>query len=152
MYVMGYSLDNLSLLALTLAVGFVVDDAIVMLETSCPSGAAWNRWRRAFKGSKEIGFTIISMTLSLTVFIPVDVHERHRRAPAARVLRCHHPQPSWSGWLRVVTLTPMLCSRFVRPAGEKHGWLFNAFERGYEAGPEGYRDSRWPGRSATNRW
>src|SRR2546430_9310296 len=73
MYLLGYSLDNLSLMALTLCVGFVVDDAIVMLEnivrhieSGDPPFAA------ALKGSKEIGFTIMSMTLSLAaVFIPV---------------------------------------------------------------------------------
>ncbi len=134
MYALGYSLDNLSLLALTLAVGFVVDDAIVMLENivrHIEDGMA--PMEAAFKGSKEIGFTIISMTLSLiAVFIPVMfmsgivgrlLHEFAVTICAAIVV---------SG-LVSLTLTPMLCSRFVRSHhGEKHGALFNLFERGYD--------------------
>src|SRR5581483_4125465 len=73
MYLLGYSLDNLSLMALTLAVGFVVDDAIVMLENivrHMEHGEA--PMQAALRGSREIGFTIVSMTLSLAaVFIPV---------------------------------------------------------------------------------
>ena len=73
MYALGYSLDNLSLMALTLSVGFVVDDAIVMLENIVRHMEMGERpMEAAFKGSREIGFTIISMTLSLAaVFIPV---------------------------------------------------------------------------------
>ncbi len=92
MFFCGYTLDNLSLLALTLSVGFVVDDAIVMLENivrhieqGLPVRAA------ALKGSGEIGFTIMSMTLSLVaVFIPGAVHGRHPRPAVARVRRHHH--------------------------------------------------------------
>src|SRR5260370_24504651 len=73
MYLLDYSLDNLSLMALTLSVGFVVDDAIVMLENIVRHVEAGEKpLEAAFKGSKEVGFTIISMTLSLVaVFIPV---------------------------------------------------------------------------------
>jgi len=134
MYALGYSLDNLSLLALTLAVGFVVDDAIVMLENIVRHiEDGMEPMEAAFKGSKEIGFTIISMTLSLiAVFIPVMfmsgivgrlLHEFAVTICAAIVV---------SG-LVSLTLTPMLCSRFVRSHhGEKHGAVFNLFERGYD--------------------
>src|SRR5207247_365682 len=73
MYLMGYSLDNLSLMALTLSVGFVVDDAIVMLENIVRHMEMGKRpMQAALEGAREIGFTILSMTLSLTaVFIPV---------------------------------------------------------------------------------
>ena len=92
MYLLGYSLNNLSLMALTLSVGFVVDDAIVMLENIVRymemGKAAWRRrcWR-----PREIGFTIISMTISLVaVFIPVLFHGRHRGTAAARIFGDHH--------------------------------------------------------------
>jgi len=131
MYLLGYSLDNLSLMALTLSVGFVVDDAIVMLENivrhmEMGEGVL----EAAFKGSKEVSFTILSMTLSLAaVFIPVLflggilgrlLHEFAVTIGAAILV---------SGFVSL-TLTPMLCSRFLRPPhGEKHGRLFMAFER-----------------------
>ncbi|PYU34855.1 MAG: acriflavine resistance protein B [Acidobacteria bacterium] len=131
MYLLGYSLDNLSLMALTLSVGFVVDDAIVMLENivrhmEMGEGVL----EAAFRGAKEVGFTIVSMTLSLAaVFIPVLflrgilgrlLHEFAVTIGAAILV---------SGFVSL-TLTPMLCSRFLRPRhGEKHGRLFNAFER-----------------------
>src|ERR1017187_10577707 len=134
MSLLGYSLDNLSLMALTLCVGFVVDDAIVMLENIVrhiengepPMQAALN-------GSREIGFTIISMTLSLSaVFIPVLfmggllgrlLHEFAVTIVVAVLV---------SGFVSL-TLTPMLCSRFIRPAhGRKHGRLYNAFERFFD--------------------
>jgi HAE1 family hydrophobic/amphiphilic exporter-1 len=135
MYLLGYSLDNLSLMALTLSVGFVVDDAIVMLENIVrhiemgePVLAA------SLKGAKEVGFTIISMTLSLTaVFIPVlfmggilgRLLNEFAVTIAVAILV--------SGFVSL-TLTPMLCSRYLRPAhSEKHGALFNAFERVHEA-------------------
>ncbi len=143
MFALGYSLDNLSLLALTLAVGFVVDDAIVMLENIVRYiEEGMSPMEAAFKGSKEIGFTIISMTLSLVaVFIPVMfmsgivgrlLHEFAVTICAAILV---------SG-LVSLTLTPMMCSRFLRShKGEKHGALFNAFEHGYEAMLGAYRDS-----------
>jgi HAE1 family hydrophobic/amphiphilic exporter-1 len=134
MYLLGYSLDNLSLMALTLCVGFVVDDAIVMLENivrHMESGEA--PMEAALKGSREIGFTIISMTLSLAaVFIPVLfmggilgrlLHEFAVTIAIAVLV---------SGFVSL-TLTPMLASRFVRSAhGRKHGRLYAAFERFFE--------------------
>ena len=118
MYFFGYSLDNLSLLALTLSVGFVVDDAIVMLENIVRHIEDGMPVREAaFKGSKEIGFTIMSMTLSLVaVFIPLMfmggilgrlLHEFAVTITAAILV---------SGVVSL-TLTPMLCSRFLKPHG-----------------------------------
>ena len=134
MKIAGFSLDNLSLMALTLSVGFVVDDAIVMLENIVrhmengePPMAA------ALRGAKEIGFTIISMTLSLSaVFIPVLfmsgllgrlLHEFAVTIICAVLV---------SGFVSL-SLTPMMCSRFVHSVREeKHGGLYNAFERFFE--------------------
>ena len=91
MYLLGYSLNNLSLMALTLSVGFVVDDAIVMLENIVRYMEMGHpRMEAAFLASREIGFTILSMTLSLVaVFIPVLFMAGHRGAAAARVLGDH---------------------------------------------------------------
>ena len=91
MYLLGYSLNNLSLMALTLSVGFVVDDAIVMLENIVRHMEMGNpRMEAALLASREIGFTIISMTLLAGRGVhPGAVHGRHRRPPAARVLGHH---------------------------------------------------------------
>jgi hydrophobic/amphiphilic exporter-1 (mainly G- bacteria), HAE1 family len=135
-YLLGYSLDNLSLMALTLSVGFVVDDAIVMLENivrHMEMGASVRE--AAFKGSAEIGFTILSMTISLAaVFIPVLFlggiigrlfHEFAVTIGAAILV---------SGFVSL-SLTPMLCSRFLKPPahGAKHGALYMAAEHGFDA-------------------
>ena len=131
MYLLGYTVDNLSLLALVLAVGFVVDDAIVMLENIVRHlEAGEGVMEAALNGSKEISFTILSMTLSLAaVFIPVLfmggilgrlLHEFSVTIISAVLV---------SGVVSL-TLTPMLCSRFLRHAkSEEHGRLFNFFER-----------------------
>jgi len=133
MYLMGYSLDNLSFMALTLSVGFVVDDAIVMLENIVRHMEMGKpAMRAALDGAREIGFTIISMTLSLTaVFIPVLFmggiigrlfHEFAVTIGAAILV---------SGFVSL-TLTPMLCSRFLRPPREeRHGRFYDATERVY---------------------
>src|SRR5207344_1464378 len=135
MYVLGYSLDNLSLMALTLSVGFVVDDAIVMLENIVRHMEhGENAMTAALRGSKEIGFTILSMTLSLAaVFIPVLfmggivgrlLHEFAVTIGVAILV---------SGFVSI-SLTPMLCSRFLRPPhSQKHGRFYNAFERMFDA-------------------
>ena len=140
MYFCGYSLDNLSLLALTLSVGFVVDDAIVMLENivrHIENGMTVHD--AAFEGASEIGFTILSMTLSLVaVFIPLMfmggilgrlLHEFAVTITAAILV---------SGVVSL-TLTPMLCSRFLKPnvgsAHAKdmpHGKLYQWSERVFE--------------------
>src|SRR5204862_8075881 len=120
---LGYSLDNLSLMALTLSVGFGVDDAIVMLENIVRHLELGKRpMEAALIGSREIGFTIVSMTVSLVaVFLPVLfmggllgrlLHEFAVTIAAAILV---------SG-LVSLTLTPMLCSRFLRPQAEqRHG-------------------------------
>jgi HAE1 family hydrophobic/amphiphilic exporter-1 len=134
MYLLGYSLDNLSLMALTLSVGFVVDDAIVMLENIVRHmEMGKTAMQAAFDGSREIAFTILSMTISLAaVFIPVLfmggivgrlLHEFSVTIGVAILV---------SGFVSI-SLTPMLCSRFLRPPhAQRHGWLYNAFERMFE--------------------
>ena len=135
MYLMGYSLDNLSLMALILSVGFVVDDAIVVLENIVRHMEMGERpLDAALNGSREIGFTIVSMTLSLAaVFIPVLfmggilgrlLHEFAVTIGAAILV---------SGFVSL-SLTPMLCSRFLRPpAEERHGRLYRHSERIFQA-------------------
>ncbi|MCK9378072.1 MAG: efflux RND transporter permease subunit, partial [Syntrophobacterales bacterium] len=134
MYLLGYSLDNLSLMALILAVGFVVDDAIVVLENIVRHMEMGEKpFEAAIKGSREIGFTILSMTLSLAaVFIPVFfmggilgrlLHEFAVTIVAAILV---------SG-LVSLTLTPMLCSRFLKPPREEHhGRLYMLTERFFD--------------------
>src|SRR5437016_11681668 len=140
MYLLGYSLDNLSLMALTLSVGFVVDDAIVVLENIVRHmEMGKSRMAAALEGGREIAFTVLSMTLSLTsVFIPVLFmsgivgrlfHEFAVVISVATLI---------SGFVSL-SLTPMLCSRFLRPPGEKHGKLFQFTERGFDALRDGYR-------------
>jgi HAE1 family hydrophobic/amphiphilic exporter-1 len=121
MYLLHYSLDNLSLMALTLSVGFVVDDAIVMLENIVRHMEMGERpLEAALNGSREIGFTILSMTLSLVaVFIPMLFMSEllgrlfHEFAVTIAV------SILVSGFVSL-TLTPMLCSRFLRPVDHAH--------------------------------
>jgi len=143
MWALGYSLDNLSLLAITLSVGFVVDDAIVMLENivrhmEMGKGVL----EAALEGSGEIAFTILSMTISLAaVFIPVLflggiigrlLHEFAVTIAAAILV---------SGFVSL-TLTPMLCSRFLKnPQRQRHSYLYNLTERGFDGMLGGYRTS-----------
>ena len=141
MYPFGYSLDNLSLMALTLCVGFVVDDAIVMLENiSRHMEMGKGALQATFDGAREIGFTIVSMTLSLAaVFIPVLfmggivgrlLHEFAVTIVAAVLV---------SGFVSL-SLTPMLCSRMLKPHGsERHGRIYQACERGFDAMAGFYR-------------
>ncbi len=133
MYLLGYSVDNLSLMALTLSVGFVVDDAIVMLENiSRHMEMGKSRMQATLDGGKEVGFTILSMTLSLTcVFIPVLfmggvlgrlLHEFAVTIMVAVLV---------SGFVSL-SLTPMLCSRMLQ--GEKsRGRLYRISETFFEA-------------------
>jgi HAE1 family hydrophobic/amphiphilic exporter-1 len=134
MYLMGFSVDNISLLALTLSVGFVVDDAIVMLENIMRHIEKGEPvFQAALIGSREIGFTILSMTLSLVaVFIPVlfmggilgrILHEFAVTISMAILI---------SGVVSL-TLTPMLCSRFIRPpAAVRHGRMYLFMERFFD--------------------
>jgi HAE1 family hydrophobic/amphiphilic exporter-1 len=135
MYLLGYSLDNLSLMALTLAVGFVVDDAIVVLENIVRhTERGESVMEAALSGSREIGFTVISMTLSLVaVFIPVlflggligRLFQEFAVTIAVAILV--------SGFVSL-TLTPMLCSRWLKPeeAHRQHGRLYEMSERVWE--------------------
>jgi HAE1 family hydrophobic/amphiphilic exporter-1 len=143
MDLLGYSLDNLSLMAITLSVGFVVDDAIVMLENIFRHmEMGKSPLQAAFDGSAEIGFTILSMTLSLAaVFIPVLfmggvvgrlLHEFAFTIAVAILV---------SGFVSL-TLTPMLCSRFLRPAkSQRHGRIYAVTERGFDAMLAAYKAS-----------
>jgi HAE1 family hydrophobic/amphiphilic exporter-1 len=135
MYLLGYSLDNLSLMALILSVGFVVDDAIVMLENIVRHMENGEEiLDAALNGSKEIGFTILSMTLSLvSVFIPVFFM-------GGIVGRLLHEFAATIGIAVLVsgvvslTLTPMLCSRFLRPPETmSHGRFYVTSERYFQA-------------------
>ncbi len=159
MYLLGYSLDNLSLMALTLAVGFIVDDAIVMLENIVRHMELGKPpMQAALEGSKEVGFTILSMTLSLTaVFIPLlfmggiigTLFREFAVTIAVAILV--------SGAVSL-TLTPMLCSRFLKRDSVPHedelevmarsgrhsavargGRIGDWFEAGYQAGFRLYR-------------
>ncbi len=134
MYGLGFSVNNITLMALTLSVGFVVDDAIVMLENIVRHMEHGEKpMEAAFRGSKEIGFTILSMTISLVaVFIPVlfmagmlgrMLHEFAVTITVAILI---------SGAVSL-TLTPMLSSRFLKPhERERHGRVYNIMERFFD--------------------
>jgi len=140
MYLLHYTIDNLSLMAMTLSVGFVVDDAIVMLENIVRHMEMGEEpLDAALQGSREIGFTIISMTLSLAaVFLPVFfmsgiigrlLHEFAVVIMMAVLI---------SGFVSL-TLTPMLCSRFLRPQHEqRHGRIYMSLERFFDRLPGNY--------------
>src|SRR5580704_9368692 len=140
-YLLGYSLDNLSLMALTIAVGFVVDDAIVVVENiSRHLEAGTTPLQSAIKGAREIGFTVISISVSLiAVFIPLLLmsgivgrlfHEFAITVTAAIVVSV----------VVSLTLTPMLCSRFlVSEHDREHGRLYRIIERGFDYVLDRYR-------------
>src|SRR5208282_2383628 len=140
-YLLGYSLDNLSLMALTIAVGFVVDDAIVVVENIFRHlEAGTTPLQSAIKGAREIGFTVISISVSLiAVFIPLLLmsgivgrlfHEFAITVTAAIVVSV----------VVSLTLTPMLCSRFlVSEHDREHGRLYRVIERGFDMLLDGYR-------------
>ena len=135
MYLCGYSLDNLSLMALTIATGFVVDDAIVVLENisrHIEDGVA--PMQAALRGVREVGFTVLSMSLSLiAVFIPILL----MGGIVGRLFREFAVVLSVAilvSLLVSLTTTPMMCARLLRKqGGEKHGRLYHASERGFSA-------------------
>ncbi len=143
MYLLGYSVDNLSLMAMILAVGFVVDDAIVMLENIVRHMEHGEPvLQAALNGSKEIGFTILSMTFSLVaVFIPV----LFMGGILGRLLHEFAVVISVSILVSGVvslTLTPMLSSRFLRPHGnERHGRVYMALEKFFDGMLHAYEKS-----------
>ena len=140
-YLAGFSLDNLSLMALTIAVGFVVDDAIVVVENIFRHlEAGTTPLQSAIKGAREIGFTVLSISISLiAVFIPLLLmggivgrlfHEFAITVTAAIAVSV----------VVSLTLTPMLCSRFLVSEHEReHGRLYRAIEWGFDAVLDGYR-------------
>jgi hydrophobe/amphiphile efflux-1 (HAE1) family protein len=144
MYLVGFSLDNLSLMALTISTGFVVDDAIVMLENIYRHiEKGMPPLEAALQGASEIGFTIISISVSLVaVFIPLllmgGIVGRVFREFAITVTVAIAVSVTVS-----LTITPMLCSRFLKAHDEKrqHGRLFMLFERGFQAFHDWYERS-----------
>ncbi len=140
MWVFGYTLDNLSLMALTIAVGFVVDDAIVMLENiSRYIEEGEKPMAAAFKGAKEIGFTIVSISVSLVaVLIPLLL----MGGIIGRLFREFAVVLAMTIFVSMVvslTLTPMMASRFLRSHHEAHhGRLYQWSERGFDAMLRGY--------------
>ena len=143
MYLLGYSLDTLSLMALTLAVGFVVDDAVVMLENIVRHlEMGKDPITAAIDGANEVGFTILSMTLSLTaVFIPLlflgGVIGRLFREFAVVIAT----SILVSGVVSL-TFTPMLSSRFLKAESkEQHGRFYNAIERAWDWTLDKYKTS-----------
>ncbi len=140
MYLLKFNLDNLSLMALTLSVGFIVDDAIVMLENIARHMEMGKpRMQAALEGSQEVGFTIVAMTASLVaVFVPVlfmggivgRLLNEFAVTIAVAILI--------SGFVSI-SLTPMLCSRFLKsPHGQKHGRMYNLIERMFDGWLRGY--------------
>jgi multidrug efflux pump len=143
MYLMGYSLDNLSLMALTVATGFVVDDAIVVLENVTRYiEEGMTPFQAALKGANEVGFTVLSMSISLiAVFIPILM----MGGIIGRLFREFAVVISISILISLavsLSTTPMMCSVLLKPvAGERHGRLYLASERVFDAMLNAYRRS-----------
>ena len=134
MYLLGYSVDNLSLMALTIATGFVVDDAIVVIENITRYlEQGLTPHEAALKGAQEIGFTVLSISLSLVaVFIPILL----MGGIVGRLFREFAVVLSIAIGVSLVislTATPMMCAKLLRaPKEEKHGRLYQASERGFD--------------------
>jgi multidrug efflux pump len=134
LYELGYSLDNLSLMALSIAVGFVVDDAVVVIENIVRHlEDGLSPMEAALKGAEEIGFTIVSITLSLiAVFIPLFLMGGY----VGKLFQEFAVTVSVSLVLSLLislTLTPMLCARLLKTeTNRQHGWLYRLSERGFD--------------------
>jgi hydrophobe/amphiphile efflux-1 (HAE1) family protein len=134
MYLFGYSIDNLSLMALTISTGFVVDDAIVVTENITRAIEGGDKpMQAALKGAEQIGFTIVSITASLlAVFVPILA----MGGIVGRLFREFAVTLSVSiamSALVSLTLTPMMCSRLLKPEHElEHGWMYRVSERGFD--------------------
>ena len=133
LYEMGYSLDNLSLMALSIAVGFVVDDAVVEIENIVRHiEEGLSPYDAAMKGSGEIGFTVMAITFSLiAVFIPLFLMSGY----VGLLFREFAMTVSVALLLSLVisrTLTPMMCAYLLKPESKKHGWLYRISERGFD--------------------
>jgi len=140
MYLLGYSLDNISLMALTVATGFVVDDAIVVLENiSRHIEAGMSRVDAAIRGAQEVGFTVVSMSISLiAVFIPILL----MGGIVGRLFREFAVTISVAILISLalsLSTTPMMCAVLLRRDRGQHGWLYLTSERFYEAMRNGYR-------------
>jgi multidrug efflux pump len=134
MYLVGYTIDNLSLMALTIATGFVVDDAIVVIENITRYlEMGFSPFDAAMKGSKEIGFTVLSMSTSLiAVFIPILL----MGGIVGKLFREFAVTLSVAiavSLLVSLTTTPMLCAQFLKPRDEsRHGRIYRASERAFD--------------------
>ena len=135
MYLLGYSLNIFSLMALTVATGFVVDDTIVVLENiSRHLDAGMPRLEAALLGSKEVGFTVLSMSVSLiAVFVPILL----MGGLVGRLFREFSMTITVAIVISLVvslTTTPMMCAILLRAErGRQHGWIYRASERVFEA-------------------
>jgi HAE1 family hydrophobic/amphiphilic exporter-1 len=144
MSLLGYSLNNLSLMAITLAVGFVVDDAIVVLENiTRHMEMGKDRLQASLEGAKEIGSTVVTMTVSLSaVFLPILFME----GMVGRLFREFAVTVGIAVLISGVvslSITPMMCSRMLRHEHE-HGWMYRMSERGFDLARDGYAASlRW---------
>jgi len=146
MYLLHYTIDNLSLMALTISTGFVVDDAIVVIENiSRYLDQGFTPEEAALRGSREIGFTVLSMSTSLiAVFIPILL----MGGILGRIFREFAVTLSVAVAISMVvslTTTPAMCAKFLRTEkGRKHNWLYRTSERGFQWLHEGYAKSlRW---------
>jgi multidrug efflux pump len=146
MYLLGFSIDNLSLMALTISTGFVVDDAIVVMENiSRLREEGMGPMQAAFQGSKEIGFTILSISMSLiAVFIPILL----MAGIVGRLFREFAITLSTAiimSMLVSLTTTPMMCAYILKDESKiKHGRIYNWSEKGFSALLSGYSNSlRW---------
>jgi hydrophobe/amphiphile efflux-1 (HAE1) family protein len=134
LYELGYSLDNLSLMALSIAVGFVVDDAVVEIENiQRHIEAGLSPYDAAMTGSGEIGFTVVAITFSLiAVFIPLFLMSGY----VGLLFREFAVAVSVALLISLViarTLTPMMCAYLLKPESNEHGWFYRVSERGFEA-------------------
>jgi multidrug efflux pump len=144
MYLLGYSLDNLSLMALTISTGFVIDDAIVVMENITRHlEQGMGRMAAAYQGAAEIGFTVLSITMSLlAVFIPILM----MGGIVGRLFREFAVTLSVAiliSMMLSLTTTPMLCSMLLVPRGgpDRHGRLYRAAEAGFDRLRAGYERS-----------
>ena len=142
MYLLGYSLDNLSLMALTIATGFVVDDAIVVMENIARHReAGMAPMDAALLGAREIGFTVLTISLSLVaVFIPILAMQ----GIVGRLFREFAVTLSVAILISMIvslTATPMLCARVLKAEPPRQGALMRLFERGFDLMLAGYRRS-----------
>jgi hydrophobe/amphiphile efflux-1 (HAE1) family protein len=133
LYELGYSLDNLSLMALSIAVGFVVDDAVVEIENIVRHiEEGLSPYEAAMKGSGDIGFTVVAITFSLiAVFIPLFLMSGY----VGLLFREFAVAVSVALLISLVisrTLTPMMCAYLLKPQRKEHGWLYRLFEHGFD--------------------